>query len=237
MTPRKPAQSAQGLFAATGHRRKDVVVRDLVSGELVKSKDGLARHEDDFQPTPPEPTLALLHAEREKIDLWTKGRYKAVWEPAAGNGAMVRVIEAAGYRVIAGDIRNRGMPGVELMDFFAYATRRSDCIITNPPFNRVNWRDGQGEWISHALGTLEVPYMALLLPWNWPGAAGLKSIWHEFPPQRVYLMRWKIDFSGQGSPPMLNAWFVWDWSSKGIARAPELLMLDRADVLQGELSL
>lgn len=232
----KPAQSARGLFAATGHRRRDVVVRDLVSGELVWSKGGLPRHEDDFQPTPPEPTLALLHAEKHKLKVWTNDGKLPVWEPAAGDGAMTRIIEAAGYHVISGDIRNRGLPGVVIEDFFE-APKRADVIITNPPFNMVNWRDGQGRWIEYAIDTLAVGYMALLLPWNWPGAAGLKDIWHRFPPQRVYLMRWKIDFSGQGSPPMLNAWFVWDWTAKGIARAPELLMLDRADVLQGELEL
>ena len=27
-------------------------------------------------------------------------------------------------------------------------------------------------------------------------------------------MRWKLDFTGEGSPPQRNAWFVWrrDWS-------------------------
>jgi hypothetical protein len=28
-------------------------------------------------------------------------------------------------------------------------------------------------------------------------------------------MRWKIDFTGQGAPPMLNGWFVWDKATPG----------------------
>ena len=74
------------------------------------------------------------------------------------------------------------------------------------------------------MGTLGVQYMALLLSWNWPGAAGLGPLWGKWPPARVYLMRWKIDFTGQGAPPMLNGWFVWDVRDAG---PTQLLMLDR----------
>ncbi len=49
---------------------------------------------------------------------------------------------------------------------------------------------------------------------------------------RTYLMRWKIDFTGQGAPPMLNGWFVWDKKHKG---ETVLRMLDRKDARQAEL--
>ncbi|MCB1470477.1 MAG: hypothetical protein KDK08_25750, partial [Rhizobiaceae bacterium] len=71
------------------------------------------------------------------------------------------------------------------------------------------------------------------LNWSWPGAGGLGPFWSKYPPARVYLMRWKIDFTGQGAPPMLNAWFVWDGSSA--EKGTRLLMLDRKDARQGEL--
>ncbi|MBA3576209.1 MAG: hypothetical protein H0W39_01135 [Sphingomonas sp.] len=45
-------------------------------------------------------------------------------------------------------------------------------------------------------------------------------------------MRWKIDFTGQGAPPMLNGWFVWDKKHKG---ETVLRMLDRKDARQAEL--
>ena len=41
-------------------------------------------------------------------------------------------------------------------------------------------------------------------------------------------MRWRVDFTGKGAPPMLNAWFVWD----GKATQTELLMMDRKDARQ-----
>ena len=74
--------------------------------------------------------------------------------------------------------------------------------------------------------------MALLLNWSWPGAGGLAPFWAKNPPARVYLMRWKIDFTGQGAPPMLNAWFVWDRQHQG---ETVLRMLDRKDARQGQL--
>jgi hypothetical protein len=230
--PDKPAQSARGLFSATGNKRRDIVVQDAATGELVRSGGGLPRALADFYPTPPEPTLALLKAEAKAIDLWAR---EGVWEPAVGNGAMARIIEMAGYEVYASDIVDRGFPFTQVRDFFDYRKAPAQCLITNPPFNLVNWRDGQGRWIEHAIDLLGIGYMALLLPWTWPAAAGLQGLWHRFPPQRVYLMRWKIDFTGQGQAPMNNGWFVWDLSARHIPT--QLLMLDKADVLQGEMAL
>ncbi len=226
--PAKAATSARGLFSATGKKAKPVKVRNEITGEITIAA-GRERHPDDFDPTPAEPTRAFLAAEHDRlID------FGMLWEPAAGDGAMVREIEAAGFPCYKSDLIDRGC-GAEIRDYFSYA--REECPakaqVTNPPYNRVNWRDGRGEWIKHGMGTLGLDYMALLLSWNWPGAGGLSKVWAEFPPARVYLMRWKIDFTGDGSPPMLNAWFVWDRAYQG---EPILRMLDRGgDLRQAEM--
>jgi hypothetical protein len=68
--------------------------------------------------------------------------------------------------------------------------------------------------------------------WSFPGAGGLAPFWAKYPPARVYLMRWKIDFTGQGAPPMLNGWFIWDRQHQG---ETVLRMLDRKDARQAEL--
>lgn len=169
---------------------------------------------------PPEPTRALLKAEADRLS-----HFPCIWEPACGDGAMAREIEAAGYRAVCSDICDRGH-GATIQDFYNFNNPLSPAIVTNPPFCEVNWRDGKGRWITHAMETLGVEYMALILPWNWPGAAGMASLWHGWKPARAYLMRWRIDFTGQGTPPMLNAWFVWDrtWSGETVLR-----MLDRDD--------
>jgi hypothetical protein len=74
--------------------------------------------------------------------------------------------------------------------------------------------------------------MALLLPFNWPGAESRAGLWAKHQPARVYLMRWRVDFTGKGAPPMLNAWFVWDVEKQG---QTQLLMMDRKDARQWSL--
>lgn len=209
--------SSRGLFRATGHNSRPVAVRTL-NGEIVK-QEFLPRAENDFNPTPPEPTRALIAAEARLRN------FERIWEPAAGNGAMVRELTAAGFTVYASDLVDRGC-GAEIRSFYDYSSPPAPAIVTNPPYCECNWRDGRGRWIFHALDTLKIEYMALLLSWSWPGAAGLASLWEDHPPARVYLMRWKIDFTGQGAPPMLNGWFVWDraWHGETLLR-----MMDRHD--------
>lgn len=219
------APSARGLFRATGKKPKPVHVRDLLTGEIVLV-DALARDTDDFYPTPPEPTRAILSAEAERLRT-----FESVWEPAAGDGAMVREMKAVGLHVIASDLIDRGC-GAELRSFYDFAKAPSRAILTNPPFSECSWGNGRAQWLYHALETLDVVYMALMLPWGFPGAGGLGPFWAKHPPARVYLMRWKIDFTGQGAPPMLNAWFVWDRSHRG---ETVLRMLDRADARQASL--
>lgn len=220
------AVSARGLFRATGNKSKPVAVRQL-DGTIVKA-EALEREKDDFYPTPPEPTRAFLHAEIDRLR-----DFPRIWEPAAGDGAMVREMESLGLEVGASDLIDRGC-GAFICDFYAFqeAQAISKAIVTNPPFGECGWGNGKARWLKHALQTLGVEYMALLMNWGWPGAGGLRTFYAEFPPARVYLMRWKIDFTGQGAPPMLNAWFVWDrkWQGETVLR-----MLDRKDARQGEL--
>lgn len=219
------AGSARGLFRATGNVAKDVPVQ-LLDGTFTKGE--AVREQDDFYPTPPEPTRALLHAELGRLR-----DFRLVWEPAAGDGAMVRELNAVGLDVVASDLVDRGC-GAEIRSFYDFTTaeRPARAIVTNPPFSECGWGNGKARWLKHALDVLDVDYLALLMNWGWPGAGGLGPFWAEHPCARIYLMRWKIDFTGQGSPPMLNAWFVWDKAHEG---ETVLRMLDRKDARQTEL--
>jgi len=208
--------SARGLFHATGKRSINT-----------EQRPRLERSAHDFYPTPPEPTRALLQAERDRL-----GSFPLIWEAACGDGAMMRDIRADGHKCVGSDIIDRGC-GAVIKNFFDFSAPLSSAIVTNPPFDTINWRDGRGRWLTHAMATLGVEYMALLLSWNWPAAGSLGPIWAAHPPARVYLMRWKIDFTGQGAPPMTHAWFVWDraWEGETVLR-----MLDRAKpASQGEM--
>lgn len=215
-------KSARGLFRATGNVAKPVTVQ-MFDGSFEKVAE-VEREKDDFYPTPPEPTRALLSAEAQRLT-----ELDVIWEPAAGDGAMAREIEAAGHIVRLSDLVDRGC-GAVIRSFYEFGPDEMPrAIITNPPFAECNRDPG---WVRHALETLGVEYMALLLPVNWMGAVTRAALWAKYPPARIYLMRWRIDFTGQGAPPMLNAWFVWDKAHEG---ETVLRMLDRKDARQAEL--
>ena len=185
-------RSARGLFKATGKVAKPI-----------------PRVAQDFYRTPAEVTQALLRAEADRLS-----SFDTIWEPAAGDGAIVAELRET-HMVIASDIADRGCPHVRVQSFFDYTRPAARAIVTNPPFSEVNWRDGKARWITHALDNLEIDYMTLLLPWTWPAAGGLNEIWEFNSPSLVYLLTWKIDFTGQGAPPQNNAWFVWDRGHRG----------------------
>jgi hypothetical protein len=226
-------ESAAGLFRATGKRKKARPVM-LLDGTFEMS-DETERKAEDFYPTPGEPVRAYLKAELPRL-LELGGE---VWENAAGDGAIVRELEAVGLKVYASDLIDRGCPGVDVRDFYAFRdwptkTNAGKVTVGNPPYDQINWKHGKGRWLTHCRKILGAQYCAFYLSWSWPGAAGIGTVWDDDPPARVYLTRWKVDFTGDGSPPMLNAWFVWDGETElGETR---LLMLDRyADARQGEL--
>lgn len=217
-------QSARGLFKATGNSAKPKAVR-LLDGSYTKA-GSVERAANDFMPTPPEPTRALLFYERQHL-----AKYPLIWEAACGDGRMMWDLRASGKTVVGSDLIDRGC-GATICDFFGFREPLAPAIITNPPYNKINGRDGKGAWVWHAMEVLKIDYMALLLNWAWPGAAGLGDLWATHEPARAYLMRWKIDFTGEGSPPMLNGWFIWDRQHKGTC---QLLMMDRRDARQDTL--
>lgn len=61
-----------------------------------------------------------------------------------------------------------------------------------------------------------------------PRANGLGALLDEHPFSYCYLMRWKLDFTGEGSPPQRNAWFVWrrDWSGEPAFRWMDKTKID-----------
>ena len=172
------------------------------------------RRSDDFYPTgQPEAVRGLLARDGDAIRACG-----SVWEPACGDGALVREIRASGIPCCASDLIDRGCPDSWVADYFSCLRSRGRAIITNPPFCEINARDGHGRWLRHTLDMPGWDYLALLLSWDWPAARanGLGALLDANPFSYCYLMRWKLDFTGEGSPPQRNAWFVWrrDWSGR-----------------------
>lgn len=227
--------SAKPLFRATKARR--AIAQDELLPIEESRKPEAARRADDFYPTgQPEAIRGLLAYDGDRIR-----KCGAVWEPACGDGALVREIRAAGIPCCASDLIDRGCPDSWQADYFTCMRSRSRAIITNPPFNLINARDGRGAWLKHTLAMPGWDYLALLLSWDWPAARqnGLGAMLDATPFSWCYLMRWKLDFTGEGSPPQRNAWFVWDRTdpraTDGSKPYPDFRWMDRQDARQGVL--
>jgi hypothetical protein len=74
------------------------------------------RADHDFYPTPPEAVRALLSV--EQFD-------GTIWEPACGDGAISRELEAHGHNVVSTDLIDRGY-GQSGSDFLSPVTTKRD---------------------------------------------------------------------------------------------------------------
>ena len=221
-------RSAKSLFRATKPKRKTHPAQ-VIMGNWPKSwRPNEARDQLDFDPTPADATASFLRVEGDRI----REVGGPVWENAVGDGRMANELVRHGFDVIGSDIVDRGWPKTQVRSFYDYQSAPSNIVITNPPYCEINARDGHGRWLEH-LFDLNVTYAAMLLNWDWIAARvnGMDALHDRFPPSRVYICTWKIDFRGGGSPPQRNGWFVWDRESVG---ETALRRLFRDDGLAGQ---
>lgn len=168
------------------------------------------RRVDDFYPTPPWMTRALLKRLPNLKPL-------RILEPCAGDGAIVRQLTSA--HVVMNDIVER--PPVT-PDFLLDATKRDswtafrrfssfDLVITNPPFEVAF------DIVQHAV-EFAGRGVALLLRLTFLEPTDQRGPWlHEHPPERLIVMP-RHDFRGNGSTDSVtSAWMVW---SKGQPLGP-----------------
>ena len=147
----------------------------------------------DFYPTPPEATQALL-------DWLALPKGASVWEPACGEGHMVKVLQGNGYSVRATDIRFGA-------DFLTvdFPVDTIDWIITNPPFSLADKFIERCAWY-------ERPFALLLKSQYWHAKKRL-CLFQECQPTAILPLTWRPDFlfktRGGGSPLMDVMWCVW----------------------------
>lgn len=164
---------------------------------------GFEREKDDFYPTDPALTKALL-----KVETFAGG----VWEPACGDGAMARVIEAQDIPTVSTDLVYRGY-GRGGVDFLRTRSLRAPNVVTNPPFKH---------WLAFAEHALElrankvVLLGRLLLLEGWERS----EVFRRTELSRVWVVgRAKMLPPGaedKGHSGMICfAWFVWDWVARG----------------------
>jgi hypothetical protein len=156
------------------------------------------REKDDFYPTPPYATKALLAV--ETFD-------GPIWEPACGDGAISKVLEEAGYQVVSSDLVDRGY-GENRRDFLMEYRPEAPNIITNPPFKMAT------DFARKAL-SLTTGKVAILGRLAFLEGAERKELYDEYPPARVWVFSKRLTMfrrgeATDGTGMVAFAWFVWD---------------------------
>jgi hypothetical protein len=162
------------------------------------------REKDDFYPTPPSGTRALLAVE---------GFDGPIWEPACGDGAISKVLEEAGHTVISTDLVDRGY-GEARIDFLMERRLLAPNIVTNPPFKLAE------PFIATALG-LGASKVALLCRLAWLEGAARRKMFESSPLARVWVFSRRLSMTrsgmvaaGQGGL-IAFAWFIWEVGHQG----------------------
>jgi hypothetical protein len=130
------------------------------------------------------------------------------WEPAAGEGQMVRELARHCPNVHGSDIETG-------IDFLRQNNSLAmDAIITNPPYALAR------QFIEHALELTKptTGMVAMLLRTDYDHAATRKHLFsdcHAFA-KKIVLTKRIVWFDGPGATPSFNhAWYLWDWLHDG----------------------
>jgi hypothetical protein len=170
-------------------------------------RHALGERGDDLYETPPCAVRALLRVEQLPHYLW---------EPAAGRGAIVRVLRAAGHSVIASDLVDYGNPTHFARRDFLLEQLPDHCqaIITNPPFKLAE------EFVAHALAIC--PMVVMLLRLAFMESDRRTSILENCGLARVHVFRRRLPMmhrdgwaGRKANSGMAFAWFVWDRNHRG----------------------
>lgn len=190
----------------------------------------VSRHHDverghDFYASPPEALWGLLAVEGDFL----QGR--PIWEPACGDGALVKPLRAAGYTVRATDLVDRGCPDATApVDFLQETVAFNGAIVTNPPFKHA---------LSFVKCGLKVSeYVALLLRLQFlEGGTERLSFFRQTPFSRVHVFSSRLpmmhrgDWQGKRSTSnTCFAWFVWDKHSPSVC---EIGWISKGDIEWG----
>lgn len=159
---------------------------------------------EEFYPTPPWATAALISYEEFEGD---------IWEPACGDGSMSEVLKKTGCNIYSSDLYDRGY-GDGGVDFLT-SQRRAVNIVTNPPYALA------AAFVHHGLKLAKTKVALLLRLAFLESGARYRDIFSTLPPARVYVFSERITFypknvERKGSGTTAYCWMVWDKKSNGI---------------------
>jgi hypothetical protein len=179
-----------------------------MSDSAMLGKSGYERISHDFYATPDWCTKVLLN----HVDF-----SPTVWEPACGDGAISRVLEAYGHQVINTDIVDRGI-GATVIDFLSHDWSKSfpmhdnsADIVTNPPYGTL-----ADDFVRGAL-KLTGRRVAMLMRNEWDCAASsMPLVNHPAFAMKIVLTTRPRWIEGTTTSPRHNyAWYVWDLKNTG----------------------
>jgi hypothetical protein len=134
-----------------------------------------------------------------------------LWEPAAGDGAIVHPLRETGRLVIASDIHDYGLESCAIQDYLtADPPAGIHGIVTNPPYRHAL------QFAQKALS--EVPYVAFLVRSNFD-IEGVKRMGFRAsdPPTRIWRsarrlpMMHRYGWTGNRAPSNTpHCWLVWE---------------------------
>lgn len=169
------------------------------------------REKDDFYATPAGATHALCAVESFDGD---------IWEPACGNGAISKVLEARGHRVVSTDLVDRGY-GTPRVDFLMEQKSLAPNVVTNPPFKNAT------AFVLQAL-RFSTGKVAMLLKVGFLEGVERGPVFDSAPFARLWVFRRRQTFLRGGDEAVVMngaggmiayGWFVWDQAHTG---KPEL---------------
>jgi hypothetical protein len=131
-----------------------------------------------------------------------------IWEPACGNGQMVKCMRKYKYKVIATDLIPRGFGRVGI-DFLREDALRAPNIVTNPPY-------AIGEkFVKHALDLHPSGKVAFLARTLFLEGKKRYDMFQQYPPSRIIVLSWRVNFAtGLYGGYFSLSWFVWDFTRR-----------------------
>jgi hypothetical protein len=173
----------------------------------------------DFYASPYAALPPLLVAEGRRLP-------KILWEPAAGNGALVLPLRNRGFDVTATDINDWGCPdSAGDVDFLTDLAERHRPegpfgICTNPPFGIIE------EFVERAVKLS--PYVALLCRLAFLESEGRMKWWQQVGLRRVHLISDRLPMmhrSGWDGPKLDKAgmcfcWFIFEPGKRPAHQVP-----------------
>lgn len=171
-----------------------------------------------------------------------------VLEPACGPGALVRMLEDAGYMVLLSDLVDYATHDQfgevqQVQDFLeSEAWDENPDIVTNPPYGAVLNR-----FVAHALRVHRPRKMALLLNVNFFGGFDDENrnyVLDDCSPARIYWFSRRLPtmhregwHGNEASSQMNTGWFIWEMQDDGSYRtATTIRRVDWKDFMPAEAS-